>query len=400
MDAIALLLVLRTAVYPRSWPLAPPLRYAMWGFIAAIVSLGAWGLARGGAIDPAYWQVRQIVYIPVFAWLISQALDRAEGATLLASIVLAAALIKTVVGVWFAWVVARPQGLTPPVVLSHSETMLFCLSTALVAVRWLEQPDWKSLRRCLWFVPAMLLVIWLNDRRIAYVELFAAAAVLWMLARWNAAKVAVARAALVATPLFALYVAAGWSSNAAAFKPVESIRTIVSPKTNVDVGADSSTRWRDIENYNLSQTVRSHPLGIGLGHEYDEVVKAPDISADFALYRYVPHNSVLWMMAAGGPIGFFLLWSFLVVGMYLALRSHRMARTPLERMSAAGAACALLLFLVQAWGDMGTQNWSTTCLVSAALAVSGKLSISTGAWPSRLRLQAIRGLRPVFALEA
>jgi protein-S-isoprenylcysteine O-methyltransferase Ste14 len=106
------------------------------------------------------------------------------------------------------------------------------------------------------------------------------------------------------------------------------------------------------------------------------------------------------MMAAGGPVGFFLLWSLFVTGMFLAVRSHRMATTPLERMAAVGAACALLLFLVQAWGDMGTQNWSTTWLVSAALAVAGKISISTGAWPSRLRLQTIRGLRPVFALEA
>jgi hypothetical protein len=399
MDALALLLVLRTAVHPRSWPIAPPLRYAMWGFLAAIASLALWGFARGGAIDSAYWQTRQLVYLPVFAWLLSQVIDGPADLTLLAPIVLGAALLKTVVGTYFAFAVARPQGLISPVVLSHSETMLFCLSTALVVVRWLEQPDRTSLRRCLWFVPTMLFIIWLNNRRVAYVELFAALAVIWTLARWNAAKVAVARAVLLATPVLVLYIAAGWNSNAGAFKPVESIRTIVSPK-KIDVGADSSTRWRDIENFNLSQTLQQHPLGIGLGHEYDEVVKAPDISADFSLYRYVPHNSVLWMMAAGGPVGFFLLWSFFVTGMFLAVRSHRMATTPLERMAAVGAACALLLFLVQAWGDMGTQNWSTTWLVSAALAVAGKLSLSTGAWPSRLRLQTIRGLRPVFALEA
>ena len=66
--------------------------------------------------------------------------------------------------------------------------------------------------------------------------------------------------------------------------------------------------------------------------------------------------------------------------MFLAARSHRHARTPLQRMSALASMCALMLFLVQAYGDMGTQTWSTTWLVSAALAVAGRLAASTGAW--------------------
>src|SRR5439155_17948960 len=128
-------------------------------------------------------------------------------------------------------------------------------------------------------------------------------------------------------------------------------------------------------------TLRLHPLGMGLGQPYEEVVKGPDISQSFALYRYIPHNSILWMMMAGGPLGFFLLWSPFVVGMYLAARAHRLARTPRERLAALSALCAQILFLVQAYGDMGTQNWSTTWLMAAALAVSGKLAVTTGAWP-------------------
>jgi hypothetical protein len=110
------------------------------------------------------------------------------------------------------------------------------------------------------------------------------------------------------------------------------------------------------------------------------------------LYRYIPHNSVLWMLTVAGPVGFFLLWSMFWVGIYLAARALRLARRPDDRVAALAAICAQLLFLIQAFGDMGTQNWSTTWLVAAALTVAGRLAVSTGAWPAP-------AAQPVFTLE-
>jgi hypothetical protein len=394
MDALTLLLVARSLISPRSRPLAAPMRYSLWAFMATLTAMAAIGILTGGDVDGAYWQVRQLIYLPVFAWLLSQTLERPEDHQLLAPVILGAALVKTAVGLYFHFAIAGPRELHSPVILSHSETMLFCLSITLVVVRWLEQPDAKSFTRILWFVPTMLAVIWLNDRRIAYVGLGAVAVLVWRLARLTAAKRAVARAGRVAVPLFALYVLAGWSSDAAIFKPVASIRTIVSPRNVEEAGSDSSTRWRDIENFNLSQTMLAHPLGTGLGHEYVEAVKAPDISTEFALYRYIPHNSILWTMTAAGPAGFVVLWSLFLVAMYLAARSLRMSRTPLERISALGSLSALLLFFIQSWGDMGTQNWSATWLAAAAIAVAHNLALSTGAWPMPFSLpEAAQSLR-------
>ena len=49
---------------------------------------------------------------------------------------------------------------------------------------------------------------------------------------------------------------------------------------------------------------------------------------------------------------------------------------------AVASLCAQALFLIQAWGDMGTQNWSAAWLVAAALASAGRLAVETGAWPT------------------
>ncbi len=380
LDFFTVLLLARAAFEGGAAPTASALRSALARFFAAVIGLGLLGFASGGAVGNAYWQVRQLIFIPVFAWLLTAAL-RSDDHLLLGRIVVAAALVKTSVGLFFHFAIAGPRGLHPPFLTTHSDTMLFCLAITIVFVRFLEQPDLRGLRRCLWIIPLVLSAVWLNNRRIAWVGLFGAFLAVWQLSPWSRVKRKLVLVGLFAIPFASLYVAAGWGSSAPAFKPVASIRTLVATKDGTRA-SDSSTLSRQIENFNLAQTMRRHPLGTGLGTPYDEVVKGPDISKSFALYRYIPHNSVLWLMTAGGPLGFFLLWSLFVVGIYLAARAYRSATLPVERMAALSALCAQLLFLVQAWGDMGTQNWSTTWLVAAALAVSGRLAVDTGAWPS------------------
>jgi hypothetical protein len=86
------------------------------------------------------------------------------------------------------------------------------------------------------------------------------------------------------------------------------------------------------------------------------------------------------MLTVGGPVGFLLLWSLFLTGIFLAARSHHLAKNPLQRCAAAVSLCAQVLFLIQAWGDMGTQNWSGAWLMGAALASAGRLAVETGAW--------------------
>jgi hypothetical protein len=391
MDLLCLMLLARVAArWAHGLPLGGSTRVAgvLWKtmalFLGTVAFLAILGAGRGGQMGAAYWQVRQLIHVPVFAFLLAEAMDGPRDHQLLAPIVLAAALIKTAVGMYFYFAIARPNGLDPPFITSHSDTLLYCLSLMLVATRWLEQPDWTSLRRMLWFLPLLMATVWLNNRRIAYAGLAGIFLAVWLLTRSNGAKRTLARVGLLTLPLFIAYLVAGWGSPAPVFKPVASIRTMIAAQDAAESSAHASTHARDIENFNLAQTLRLHPLGTGLGHEYEEEVKGPDISKDFPLYRFIPHNSVLWLMTAAGPLGFFLLWSVFVVGIYLAARSYRLARNPLDRISALGALCAQLLFLIQAYGDMGAQNWSTTWLLAAALAVAGKLAVSTGAWPSQV----------------
>jgi O-antigen ligase len=219
-----------------------------------------------------------------------------------------------------------------------------------------------------------------NHRRTAWVEVGAALAVLFALTPWTRTKRALARVAVLSSPLALLYVAIGWGSTASIFQPVQMVRSIV------DSDADPSTAWRDWENYDLFYTLRQNPLfGTGYGHGYIEIVKLPDISQSYALYRFIPHNAILGLWAYGGLVGFTALWAMLVVGVFLAVRAHKHATKASDRAAALSALAAILVYLVHCFGDMGLGTWTSVFTVAPALAVAGQLAVATGAWPNAVR---------------
>ena len=66
----------------------------------------------------------------------------------------------------------------------------------------------------------------------------------------------------------------------------------------------SSDLYREIENFDLVYTIRAEPLtGVGFGKPFYQPAPLPDISF-FVFYRYIPHNSVLWIWLKMGFVGF------------------------------------------------------------------------------------------------
>ncbi|MGH7284785.1 MAG: hypothetical protein ACRELY_24940, partial [Polyangiaceae bacterium] len=129
-----------------------------------------------------------------------------------------------------------------------------------------------------------------------------------------------------------------------------------------------------------------------------EIVKLPDISQSYSLYRFIPHNAILGLLAYGGFVGFTAIWMMLIVGLFLAARSHRFAKTTNDRAAALGALTAILIYFVHCYGDMGLGTWTGVFTVAPALAVAGHLAVSTGAWakPVRagIRIREIFGIPP------
>ena len=84
--------------------------------------------------------------------------------------------------------------------------------------------------------------------------------------------------------------------------------------------------------------------------------------------------------SVAGLLGFAAVWSVLVVVVYFAARAHRLATDPTQRAAALASIAAIVCYSVQAYGDIGLQSWTGSFLLGAAIAVSGKLAVLSGAW--------------------
>ncbi len=282
-------------------------------------------------------------------------------------------------GLWVKATIAATEK-QMPYVNTHSDSVLFTAGCVILIAAYMLGPTPTRLVRCLLLVPPLLMGMVANNRRLAWVELGVALVTLLVMMPRNSFKRAMLRGLVVATPIIALYAAAGWNSGSSAFKPAAVLRSMVESKS------DSSSLSRDVENFNLVMTLaQGLVLGPGFGHEYVETMKGDDISEVFPQYRYIPHNSLLGLWAFGGIIGFIGFSALIACGIFLAARCFRAARTHSDRVAAFVSLSVVAVYLIQAYGDMGAFSWLADFLAAAALAVVGKLAVSVGAWPSRPR---------------
>lgn len=359
---------------------AGPMRLFAGVSVAGACFMWLWGYVQGGSdIASSLWQMQRVVYLPVFCVLFQLTLRGHRDRLALAKVVIAAAAVKAMVAIY---VVATVLPLPPATVLdyatTHADSMLFATAFCVVVAILMDAPSRGWLKLAAIILPLLAAGMVANHRRIVWVETAAGLVAIYALMRRGRVKRFIARALAFASPLAALYVIVGWGSPSKVFGPVSILRSIVDSK------ADGSTEWRDWENYNLFFTIKQSPIfGTGYGHGYIETVKLPDISQAYSLYRFIPHNSILGLLAYGGIVGFTALTAMVFVGVYLAVRSVRCATRDADRAAAISAAATIVVYLVHCYGDMGLGAWTSIFTAGPALAVASQLAVVTGAWRGR-----------------
>lgn len=352
--------------------------------LVTVILLLVYGIGiRGGDFKQSLWQFRQILWLPIVIWLFGYALRGARDFERIVNWMVLAACVKILPGVIFFFNVARPLQFEPATLYSHNDSILFVVCFLALLIRFLHDVSWKN---GLLFAVAGSWIMFgnvLNNRRLSFVG-FGVGLLLIVLILRGPSKKAVRKALVVLAPLIAVYLFVGQNRSGTFFKPARQIMSV----TNQE---DSSSGTRDIENFNLIWTLKPNKiLGAGWGHEYNELVRADDISVFFAQYRFIAHNSVLWLWTIGGLVGFTLIWMQLVVGVFFARRAYLFARNPLEQSTAMTALVVMSTYMMQAWGDMGVIAPTATLTLGLAIAGAAKLAVSTGAFPKRMRFMNFR----------
>ncbi len=380
----------RSRIDPVGWVDAPrTIRQLAVLSLLAVAWMMFFGLARGGSFRFSLWQVTKHLYLPLVYLLMAEALRGPVDAMAVGRIVLGVGVFRSAEAMILRQMF--PSTWSFPGATTHHDSVLFATCVAILLAMILERPTRRSLKICALLLPIYLGGMIANNRRLVWTELAMVAAFFFLITPLRRVKRFFVRALVISLLPLLVYTAAGWNSKGGRlFGPVRTFRSLF------DSNIDASTRWRDWENYDLVFTYSQSPLfGSGFGHPFVEAIKLPDITKDYELEPYIPHNSVLGLWAFGGLVGFTLLWAVYPVGMFFTVRAYRWSRTPTERITALGAAAVQICYLMQGYGDLGFGTWGPVFTVATAYALVGKICVANGAWPAaatRARLSERRSI--------
>jgi hypothetical protein len=354
------------------------------------------GKMRGGEMQWAVWQMDRVMYLPSVFLLCQAAFSGAKDYLAVGKVALAASLIRATQAM-FVRFIAVSSKVDPetgdnslPYATTHNDSMLFAVGTVILVALVLQRAGKKANRTVMWGLPILIGGMLANNRRMVWVEIILVLLTVYLITETNAFKRKLNKLVLASVPLLIGYIAAGWGSSSGIFKPVKVIRSAV------DSSADSSTAWRDLENFNLVFTIRNFPLtGVGYGNGFWEMWPMPEVA--YSLEKYVPHDSILGLYCYGGVVGFLGITSLWVAGIYFAIRAYHSCKDPVQKAAALASFGAILVYYLQCFGDMGLGSWTGVYLVGPALAVGSKLTVISGAWdpdaPPRRARSRMRGAR-------
>lgn len=372
-------------------------------YISLIGTAFAWmsGLARGGDMGKSLWQLNRVMYLPVIFILCHLGLRGPKDLGALLRVLLVSSIYKSLLAAYIVFTIKVPPnpltGSTRPVLaISHQDSILFAMGFVTALGLILERVGGRrwAIRLALGMIPLLAVGTWANNRRIAWVQVAAVGITVFLLTSdKNPVKRKIMRSMYVVIPTIIAYVGLGWNRGSKLFKPVQMMRSVV------DAKSDGSSFWRELENFNLIQTLRSNlPFGSGYGHAYLEIIKMPQVPYD--LEFWCPHNSLLGIWAYTGIIGYTTLTLLWVVAVYYAVRAYHAAKEPALRAGALVCFGSVLVYLIQCWGDLGIGTWVGVFIVGPAFAISGKLAVATGQWSTKTREEARAKVRTAETANA
>ncbi len=345
---------------------------------SAVLVWTVYGIGTGGSFANMLWQVRSLLWFPLFALTAGVAAATTNGIKKMKTALTFSALFKAAEAIAFRLTFTYiPQPVKylagrklresePPIyATTHSDTVLWATVLCMLIADWFETRTKQSRNRLIGFGLPLLAAMVVNNRRTVYVCVVAGAAFIVSVAQRDVKK-QLKRLLSLLWPVIILYVGVGLasSSQSVVFKPVRMIESVV-------LQDDASSDTRDIENGNLLFTMRARPLlGYGFGHPYTELVVAYDVTATgFANYRYIPHNSFLGIWAFGGLFFPMFYLMPLVVAIYYGVNTRRRSGDPFIRSSAAWAVCSVIAYLIQGWSDIGLQDMVVIICAGSGLGI-------------------------------
>ena len=331
------------------------------------------GLVRGGDFGKSLWQVEKVIYLPVMFLLCEKGFRGPKDLHALGKVVLTAAVLRSFQAIYVYNIVTLKPGEEFGFATSHHDSILFASAFVMLILLVLERAGPKYTRAALLYLPILAVGMWVNHRRMVWVQVVMVLLTLYFATPESKLKRKARRIVYVLAPFVAVYIAVGWGSQAGIFAPVQTMRSVVEPET------DASALWREIETYNIVSTLRQFPiLGYGYGNAFWEIISLPPVA--YPLELFLPHNSLMGLWCFSGLIGYSTITLQWAGAVYFGWRSFFATKVPVERVVSIMAVGSVMIYMVQCFGDIGLGAWPGVYIMATTMSMAGKLTVANGAW--------------------
>lgn len=361
-------------------------------YIAAVSMGWLHGIATGGDITMAIWEVRaQFLFLAAYL-LGANLITERRHVTPILWIAAFCIGFKGLVGVYLYQSIGGRVGVEG--MMEHEESLLFNVLFFVLIIGWMASIDRRLIWTSLLLAPACLFSALANQRRagiaafvIAFLPLLP---LLWTVLEERRAQIG--RFGLTFAVCSLLYLPVAWNGKGVWALPARAVRSQFAPS---DRDADSDY-YRLAENADLKFTRDLSPwIGYGYGKRFLQPYKLPQVTTDFL--AFLPHNSVLWIWMRIGHIGFFcflmLLASIFLRGIHLL----KATRDPiLVTIGSLAVVMALMLFTVGKY-DLAVVNYRIMLITGSLI---GILAVLDRLDPATRRTVSSRAPEPEADLEA
>jgi hypothetical protein len=272
-----------------------------------------------------------------------------------------------------------PGKTDPEYLTSHDDSVLFVVCMLLLLVRLFNAVTPARRAKYIFYLAFFAAAVLFNKRRMAWVSLAMSSVVLFYALPKGRIRRNATRTFLTAAPILLIYTAVGWGRSGVIFKPLRSFST-------VSTSEDTSTKARNVENLGLIATSNANnPLmGTGWGHPYIEVSNKYSIARFFPLWQYIPHNSILGLLAYTGILGFIGYWMIFPTTMFISSRMAGTSKDPILSQLGAVTSATLLVCANQYYGDMGIYYAKGVYFLAFGYGLCMRIPAVAGVWPAGL----------------
>jgi O-antigen ligase len=348
-------------------PSGPILRPYL-AFMGVVLIAEVHGVLSGASFNITLWELRPQVYGFVLFLLTASMIRERRDVVAIAVVFMAGAAAKGLLGYYRFFITLHGDLGGRENILGHEDSyfLMLYLVGLVCALIWIRRRRLTIL--LLIGTPLVALTMLENRRRVAMIAIWAALAVVVVLAIWLEPKLRknVIIVTAVVASAFALFVVAFWNTgDGLAGQIVRPVRTVMG---QVDQRDYLSDLYRISENADLRATYQTSPL-IGTGFGIPMLVPFPlaDISQQDPFWQIITHNSILWIAMRMGILGMAAFWALIGMIVLEGVRVARAQQDPLLRAAAIFALAAVVGELVMAYGDKQLESYRNMIFVGVMI---------------------------------